>query len=292
MQKKTYVADGVLLCVTLVWGIMFVFIKEAVAVMAPMTHLGLRFSLAAAILWLCYAMGVRSGGLLDRQLWRHGLILGCWLFFGFLGQTVGTQYTTASKTGFITGLCVVLVPVLGALLFRMRLSRPAVIGIVVAFAGMAVLSLRISEPLAVGDVIVLGGAFAFALHILLTGRYSVHHHPIALSSVQLTVAAGLNWMAAAVFEDVGQLAQPEIWQNLQVLRALLIGAVFATAFAYWAQTYFQRFTSATHTAIIFSSEPVFAAGAAVLLGGEHLTGQTVIGGALILTGILIAELKG
>jgi drug/metabolite transporter (DMT)-like permease len=290
--KKTYWADGVLLFVAFVWGIMFVFIKEAVGVMEPLGHLAVRFALAALILLGGYAACGRSREQINRGLFRHGGILGFWLFLGFMFQTVGTQYTTASKTGFITGLCVVLVPLLGALLFKIKLTRITGAGIGIAFAGMAVLSLHISEPVAAGDIIVLFGSVAFAVHILLTGRYAAHHHPMALACVQVAAAAVLNLAGAALFEDVGQLLRPEIWLNPLVLRAVVIGAVFATAFAYWAQTHFQRYTSATHTAIIFSSEPVFAAAAAVVIGGESITMQTALGGILILSGILIAELKG
>ncbi|MDF2921787.1 MAG: EamA family transporter [Paenibacillaceae bacterium] len=291
-MKKTYWADGVLLFVAFVWGIMFVFIKEAVGVMEPLGHLAVRFALAALILLGGYAACGRSREQINRGLFRHGGILGFWLFLGFMFQTVGTQYTTASKTGFITGLCVVLVPLLGALLFKIKLTRITGAGIGIAFAGMAVLSLHISEPVAAGDIIVLFGSVAFAVHILLTGRYAAHHHPMALACVQVAAAAVLNLAGAALFEDVGQLLRPEIWLNPLVLRAVVIGAVFATAFAYWAQTHFQRYTSATHTAIIFSSEPVFAAAAAVVIGGESITMQTALGGILILSGILIAELKG
>lgn len=291
MKKAAVWADAVLLCVTFVWGIMFVFLKEAVAVMPVMTHLAVRFSLAAGILWIGYAC-MKHKEPMSWAVWRRGAIMGALLFLAFMFQSVGTQFTTASNTGFITGLCVVLVPVLGAVVYRMRLSLAVGAGAGIALIGLAVMSLHFHEPMQAGDLIVLFGSFAFAFHILVTAKYSVLHQPFLLASIQITVAALLDFIAAGCFENVGEAMSPAVWGDFRVLRALLIGAVFATAFAFWAQTHFQRFTTATHTAIIFASEPVFAAAAAVAIGGESLSGQTLLGGALILSGILLAELKG
>ncbi len=291
MRKTAVLADAVLLSVTFVWGIMFVFLKEAGAVMPVMTHLAVRFLVAAGILWIGYAC-MKTKEPITWAVWRRGAVMGALLFLAFMFQSVGTQFTSASNTGFITGLCVVLVPVLGAVFYRMKLSVAVGTGVCIALAGLAVMSLRIHEPMQIGDLIVLFGSFAFALHILITAKYSVLHQPFLLASIQITVAALLDFVAAACFENIGEALSPAVWTDIRVLRALLIGAVFATAFAFWAQTHFQRFTSATHTAIIFASEPVFAAAAAVAIGGESLSRQTLVGGALILGGILLAELKG
>lgn len=291
MRKTAVVADVVLLSVTFVWGVMFVFLKEAVAVMPVMTHLAVRFLLAAGILWISYAC-IKNKEPMTWAVWRRGAVMGVLLFMAFLFQSVGTQFTSASSTGFITGLCVVLVPVLGAVIYRIKLPLAVGGGVGIALTGLAVMSLRIHEPMQIGDLIVLFGSFAFALHILITAKYSLLHQPFLLASIQITVAGVLDFLAAGCFENIGEALSPEVWTDFRVLRALLIGAVFATAFAFWAQTHFQRFTTATHTAIIFASEPVFAAAAAVAIGGESLSRQTIMGGALILCGILLAELKG
>jgi drug/metabolite transporter (DMT)-like permease len=289
--RKRYIADAVLISVTFVWGVMFVFIKEAVAAMSVMSHLAVRFSAAAVLLWLIHLV-MKKKEPMSVLLWKRGSLMGIWLFLGFMFQTVGLSRTTASKAGFITGLCVVLVPVLGAFLYGMKLSKPVIWGIAIAFLGMSVLSLQGSEPIQAGDVLVLFGAVSFAMHILSTARFSIHHHPMALAGIQVTVAAVLNALAALFFEDWQAVFSSGIWTNPEIVRALVIGAVLATAFAFFAQTYFQRFTTATHTAIIFALEPVFTAAVAVAIGGESLTGQTWAGGTLILAGILLAELKG
>lgn len=291
MRKHAIMADAVLLSVTFVWGIMFVFLKEAVAVMPVMTHLAVRFLLAAGILWIGYSC-MKHKEPMTWAVWRRGAVMGVLLFLAFMFQSVGIQFTSASNTGFITGLCVVLVPVLGAFFYRMKLSIAAGAGAGIALAGLAVMSLRIHEPMQIGDLIVLFGSFAFALHILITAKYSVLHQPFLLTAIQITVAALLDFAAAGCFENIGEALSPAVWTDFRVLRALLIGAVLATAFAFWAQTHFQRFTTATHTAIIFASEPVFTAAAAVAIGGESLSRQTLVGGVLILGGILLAELKG
>lgn len=290
-MRKAYLADAMLVFVTFVWGVMFVFLKEAVAVMPVMTHLAVRFFLAAAVMWTGYVL-LRKREPMSVAVWKRGTVMGVLLFLGFLFQSVGIQYTTASNTGFITGLCVVLVPVLGAAIYRLRLPGATAAGVAIALVGLAVMSLRFNEPMHIGDLIVLFGSFGFAFHILVTARYSVLHQPFLLASIQITVAALLNLLAAVCFEDVSRVMDPAVWTDIKVLRALLIGAILATAFAFWAQTHFQRYTSAAHTAIIFASEPVFAAAAAIAIGGESFSMQTLAGGALILSGILLSELKG
>lgn len=290
-MRKAYLADTMLIFVTFVWGVMFVFLKEAVAVMPVMTHLAVRFFIAAILMWIVYAF-LKNKEPFSAAALKRGTVMGVLLFLGFLFQSVGLKLTSASNTGFITGLCVVLVPILGAAIYKIKLPRAVTAGVCIALVGLAVMSLRFNEPMHIGDLIVFFGSFGFAFHILVTERFSVQHQPFLLAGIQITVAAFLNLIAAVCFEDFGQVFRPEIWANFYVLRALFIGGVLATAFAFWAQTHFQRYTSATHTAIIFASEPVFAAAAAIAIGGESLSLQTLAGGALILSGILLAELKG
>ena len=270
---------------------MFVFIKEAVEVMPPFTHLAVRFA-AAALVMAVWAFASAGAGFVSKSLLRDGVILGVWLFLGFASQTYGVHMTSVANAGFITGFNIVLVPLLGMWVWKTKPGKPALLGIAVAVVGIALLTLGGAEPPNLGDFLVLICAFAFSVHILLTGAYTSRHHPVALAFVQIAAVSVCNAVAAFFFEDWKPALSPEVLGSFPVVRAILIGALFATAFAYWAQTYFQRFTTPVRTALIFASEPVFAAASGMILAGEVLTVQAVAGSLLILGGILISELRG
>ncbi|WP_052339478.1 DMT family transporter [Gorillibacterium massiliense] len=293
MMKKGYMADIVLLFVTFIWGIMFVFVKQAVEAMPPLSYLAVRFLLAALLILLVWRPITGKGKRLDLATVKRGSLLGIMLFAGFTFQTIGLQHTTVAKAGFITGFNVVLVPILSTVIFRSKPSRMAVWGVAVAACGFAVVSLDKTEPFQYGDALVLIGAFAFALHILMTGRFTQEreHDAYSLVFVQLAAVSLLSFAGSFATEPWQEGLSASVLFKPAVIRALVIGAVFATAFAYWAQTFFQRYTSATHTALIFSMEPVFAAAAAIVLSDERMALQTAFGCALIFAGIILAEFK-
>jgi drug/metabolite transporter (DMT)-like permease len=196
------------------------------------------------------------------------------------------QDTTASKAGFITGLSVVLVPVLGLFMLRHRPGGWAWAGIALATTGLALLSLRLDQRLEAsrGDLLVLGCAMAFATHIVLIARTSSWTDPLRLTTVQVIVAGLLNALSALIFgQQVASMSQ-EVWASVAFL------GVAATALAFLVQVSVQRFTSATHTALIFTLEPVFAAIFGSWLHNDVLTLSGWVGAALILTGMLVTEL--
>jgi drug/metabolite transporter (DMT)-like permease len=269
-----------LVAVTAVWGATFVVVRDAVARVPPSAFIALRFLAAAALL-----ASLRPQRALrpDRRLAAAGVVAGLALFAGYAFQTVGLQYTSASSAGFITGLAVVLTPLLGALLLRQRPGRWPATGALLAAAGLALLTLERLEVRR-GDLLVLGCAFAFATHILLLGRYSPRHASYQLAVVQLatTGVLALAWAAAA-----GDLRLPG---SFQVWFALAVTAVLASAGGFLVQTRAQRDVSPTRTAIIFTMEPVFAALFAFWLAGERLAARGWLGAACILAGMLVAEL--
>jgi drug/metabolite transporter (DMT)-like permease len=269
-----------LVAVTAVWGATFVLVRDAVAQVPPSTFLAIRFLAAAALLAV---LRPRPAVRLGRGLAVAGVVAGLALFAGYGFQTVGLQYTSASNAGFITGLAVVLTPLLAALVLRESPGRWPATGAVLAATGLALLTLDRLEVRR-GDALVLGCAFAFAVHILLLGRYAPRHDSYPLAVVQLVTVGmlALAWAAGA-----GDLQVPG---TAQVWVALAVTAVLASAGGFLIQTRAQRDVSPTRTAIILTMEPVFAGLFGFLLAGERLAGRGWLGAACIVAGRLVAEL--
>jgi drug/metabolite transporter (DMT)-like permease len=275
-------ADALLLLVTLVWGSTFVMVKDAVASYPVFPFLTLRFGLATVVL---LAIG---GGRLRRLGWRGlraGVLIGLWLFGGYALQTIGLQYTSASKAGFITGLSVALVPILSTLLLRRPPPPGAMIGVCLATVGLALLTLNHDLRVALGDLIVLGCAVSFALHIVSVSAFAPTMDPLGLTIVQVAtvtvLSAGISLLTPGPWPTPGPSG----------LFAAVFTGILATAAAFAIQTSMQRFTTPTHTALIFAGEPVFAAVFGVLLAGDVMTAGAVAGGALIVVGTVVSEIR-
>ena len=276
-----------MVAVTAVWGATFVLVRDAVAQVPPFAFVAYRF-LAAALLLAAIRPRLALGGPgRERGLGPlgAGVAIGVALFCGYGFQTVGLQYTTASNAGFITGLSVVLTPLLAGLVLRQPPGRWPVLRACLAAVGLAFLSLQRLEVRR-GDALVLGCAFAFAAHILLLGRYAPRLDTYRLAVVQLATAGLLALAWAGVAGDLVVPASADVWV------ALAITSVAASAGAFLIQTRAQREVSPTRTAVIFTMEPVFAGLFGFLLAGERLSGRGWLGAGLILAGMLIAELGG
>jgi len=282
-RKRQIIADLALVFVTLIWGATFVTVKEAIRHIEPYYFLAIRFGIATLIM---LAVTNRRFYKITAPVLAKGFIIGIALFAGYAFQTFGLQYTTASNTGFITGLSVVIVPALITVATRKPPGSGPVIGIICATAGLGLLTINESLKFNFGDFLVLFCAFSYAVHILLVGRYSPDNDSFILATVQIGTVAGLSFAAALIKESVPTAAS----FNTQVWEAILITAVLATAVAFFLQTWTQKYTSPTHTAIIFTMEPVFAAIFAFLLAGESFSPRQGIGAVLILAGMLISEL--
>ncbi len=277
-------ADLMLLAVVAIWGATFVMVKDAVTGFPVFAFLALRFGLATiALLPLAWQEATPVRGT-DGRLWLQGGLMGLALFAGYGLQTMGLRYTTPAKAGFITGLSVVLVPIASSLFLRRPPSRAAGAGVILATAGLALLTLNENLRMGFGDLLVLGCAVGFAAQIVLTALFAPGQPAIRLALAQLAVVTLLSGGISIGWE------RPWPMINGQALFAAAFTGVLATSFAFAAQTSAQRFTSPTHTALIFSLEPVFAGLFSFLLIGEVLTRRALIGGGLILAGMLLAEL--
>ena len=268
-----------LVAVTAVWGLTFVQVKDAVALYPLFAFLAVRFAIATVTLAVPGAVRLRGLG-------RHGAIagasLGLLLAVGYALQTAGLERTTVSSTGFITGLYVVFTPLLALLLFGTRIGAATLAGVGLSTVGLALLS-GIDAGSLTGDVLVLGGAAAYSLQIVLMERYAPLYDPLAFTLVEMAAAfAGFALVAIAA----GQVEAPHGWT---VWGALLVTGVFASALAFLVQTWAQRRTSATRTALAFAMEPVFAATFGFWLAGDRLGAAGWAGATLIMGGIVLAE---
>jgi drug/metabolite transporter (DMT)-like permease len=272
-----------LVAVTAVWGSTFVVVRDAVAQIPPFTFIAYRFLAAAALLAALRPRLVALPERVEPGLPLAGMVAGLALFAGYGFQTVGLQYTTASNAGFITGLAVVLTPLFGAVLLRQPPGRWPALGALLAAVGLALLSLQQLEVRR-GDALVLGCAVAFAVHILLLGRYAPCFDSYRLAVWQLATIGALALAWAALSGDLAVPGSAGVWA------ALAITAVAASAGAFLVQTRAQREVSPTRTAVILTMEPVFAGLFGFLLAGERLAARGWLGAGLILAGMLVAEL--
>ncbi len=280
-RRRQLGADLALLLVTVIWGGTFVMVKDATSGYPVFHFLALRFGLALAGL---LAIGWRRLRTLNRRNVASGALLGLFLLAGYAFQTLGLQHTTASKAGFITGLNVAIVPVLAALVLRRLPQRAAVLGVFLATMGMALLSLDNSLRVGQGDLLVLLCALAFALHIVGVSAFAPGVDPIALTIVQVAMVALISTGIALAGGGAWPTPTPTVWG------AAAFTGILATAVAFGIQTAMQRFTTPTHTALIFTAEPVFAALFGVMLANDLLTTRIILGGALVLAGMLVSEI--
>jgi drug/metabolite transporter (DMT)-like permease len=268
-----------LIAVTAVWGVTFVQVKDAVALYPLFAFLAVRFAIATLTLAVPGTRRVRS---LGRSGLAAGALLGLLLASGYALQTAGLERTTVSGTGFITGMYVVLTPLIALAFFRSRIAAVTWAGVALSTAGLALLS-GVHAGSAVGDLLVLAGAAVYSVQIVLMERFAPRHDPVAFTLVEMAAAcAGLGVVALVR----GDLAVPHGWT---VWGALLVTGVFASALAFLVQTWAQRRTSATRTALAFTMEPVFAALFGITLAGDRLGPLGWTGCAAIMAGIVLAE---
>jgi drug/metabolite transporter (DMT)-like permease len=276
--------DLSLVVVAMIWGATFVLVKRALADVSTLLFLALRFAAATVALLFLFRKHLR-GPQLAYSL-RGGMLAGACLFAGYVLQTFGLKYTSASKTGFITGLYIPLVPLFSSIFYRRLPQIAELAGVATAFLGLALMTVeRDLLSLSLGDLLVAGCAVAYAFHMLVLGRYAKSADTGVLTVTQIATAgllsAGTFWWAEPI----------HIQWSRDVWIALAVTSMFATALAFAVQTWAQRWSSPTRTALIFSMEPVFAWATSYIVAGELLSRRATIGAGLILAGILMVELK-
>jgi drug/metabolite transporter (DMT)-like permease len=278
---KARIAVLALLGVGFGWGAAFVLMKDAIAQQDLYDFLATRFTIAALAMALLQPQRVMAIRARDLKV---GLPLGVVLAGGYITQTIGLDLTTAAISGFITGLYVVLTPILAWLMVRRRPSKKLALAVGFAVIGLALISgaTATSVELQLGQLWLLACALLFALHIFLLGEHGGKSNPYTLAMIQIAGVAAVSWVFALAD---GYQAPP----NGQVWTAILFTALFATILAFWLQTWAQTVLDSARVALILTSEVVFAAGIAVAVGQEQLALQTVFGGALMVVAMLVVE---
>jgi drug/metabolite transporter (DMT)-like permease len=290
MFSKRVRADIALAVTALIWGSTFVVVKDALADVSVFVYLAVRFALAAVVMALFFWRSVRA---LDKAAIWAGAQIGFFMFAGYAFQTTGLQFTSPSKAAFITGSSVVIVPITLALFGGRKLNAWIWAGALAALAGLYFLTVPPEGlgAMSIGDPIVFGCAISFAIHMIFIARHVQKHSVGALAVVQVATTAILSTLAIPVASAI-HLEQPHWRTSSTLVAAVLITALGSTAFGFSAQTWAQQYTSPTHTAILISLEPVFAAITSWIVANEHLTPRIWIGAALIFLGIMLAELRG
>ncbi|MGP6244260.1 DMT family transporter [Aeromonas salmonicida subsp. salmonicida] len=281
-------SNMMLLMAAAIWGLGFVAQRLGMDHMGPYTFNGLRFLLGAAsllpLLWWLKSRQPSGQSEGRRLLLTGGLLAGAVLFSAASLQQVGLLYTTAAKAGFITGLYIILVPVIG-LALRHKTGTNTWVGALIAMAGLYYLSVTEDFTIGYGDLLQVAGALFWAIHLLVLDHYSSRVAPIRLASVQFLVCGLLSLAVAFTIE------MPTISGAVAGWQALLYAGLVSVGVGYTLQVVGQRGAHPAHAAIILSLETVFAAIGGVLLLGEILDERAIVGCALMLAGMLISQVR-
>ena len=277
-------ADLALIGITIVWGTTFVIVKSALAEVSTFVFLALRFSVAAIVLVPLYRKAVR------RTALGPGLLAGGLLFTAYVFQTFGLELTTPSKSAFLTGLSIPMVPLASSLVYRTKPRAVEVAGVLIATLGMMLMT--VSSPFSAaflrfdmsrGDLLSLLCAVTFALHIVVIGHFSPMVGFESLAVIQIAVTA-------AAASALSLFAEPVRFHlTWAVVAGILITGLLATALAFTTQAWAQQYTSATRAALIFALEPVAAWLTSWALTGETMAIRGKVGAGIILAGILLVE---
>ena len=278
-MSRQRVSELALVGIAAVWGLTFPMVQDAVEKLPTMAFLGYRFGAATIVVAIVFR---RQLAALSREGWIAGAVMGAFLTAGYVFQTLGLEQTSSSNAGFITGLFVVITPLLGALVLRQRIGALAWAAAGVSAVGLYLLSG--TEGFNTGDGLVLLCAISFSAHILATGRAAADHDAGALLVVQLAVC---GVFCTAVAGGAGQLEVPE---GGDVWLALAVTAFVASALGFFVQTYAQQHAAPARTALILASEPAFAGLFGFLLNDERLSALAWSGALLIMAAIVAVEL--
>jgi drug/metabolite transporter (DMT)-like permease len=273
-------AEAALVGVAAVWGLTFAMVQDAIERLPAMAFLAYRFVPAALLVTAVFWRPLRR---LPPEGWRIGALMGAFLTAGYVFQTLGLERTTASSAGFITGLFVVLTPLLGAVLLRERVTRLAWGAAGISALGLYLLSGAGGDFQLRGDGLVLLCAVSFAAHILVTSRAVARYDAGALLAVQLGVCGLVCLLAAAVAGDLEPPRGTTVWS------ALIVTSLVASALGFFVQTFAQRHAPPARTALILASEPAFAGLFGWLLAGDRLSPGAWLGAVLILMAIVAVE---
>jgi drug/metabolite transporter (DMT)-like permease len=293
MKTITVKSDALLLATAIIWGFAFVAQRAGMEFIGPFTFNGIRFALGCLSLLPLVLISSEQRTAADHLLPPPGLktillgggALGLALFLGASLQQIGLVYTTAGKAGFITGLYVIIVPILG-FLGKQQANIGTWIGAVLATIGLYLLSVTEGFTIETGDLLVLIGAFFWAAHVLIIAWLSPRINPIKLAFSQYLVCSILSLITASIFEVITVSA------IIEAFLPILYGGLGSVGIAYTLQVIAQRDAHPAHAAIILSLESVFAAVGGWFILDEIISARGLVGCGLMLFGMLLSQLWG
>ncbi|MDD3803541.1 MAG: DMT family transporter [bacterium] len=279
-MKRHFKADMMLLLATIFWGLTFVTVKDAMNYSETFSFIAARFFIGA-ILVLPFAFKKLKA--ISKRTLNDALVLGVLVFSGFALQTAGLRETSSTRSAFITGLSVVLVPLISFLINKTKVDIYKLIAILLSALGLFLMFPPDSAPINRGDVLTLACAVVFAFVIVLIQKFTRRNDPLLLVFLQICFVSAISFAMALIFRET----RMEFKTNF--ILDLLFTSVFATAGSLVLQYRYQKQTSETRAAIIYTLEPLFAALFAFLLIGERMAGMAIVGGAAIFIGMLLSE---
>lgn len=281
MLSRSRKAELSLLLLTFIWGTTFPLVKIALDFSSPFLFVLIRFALAALAVWLVFRGRISFEA---KGIVKAGAIIGVFLFLGFAFQTLGLKYTSASKSAFITGLFVVMIPPLSYLILKEKVRIFSLIGIVLALGGLCLMTRPGGSQFNIGDFFTFFCAISFSLQVIFVQIYTRRFDFLTLTFIQIAVTALLSIPFALALETTKLVYDP--W----LILAIFVCAILATALALFLQNRMQKETTTVKAALIYAMEPVFAAVFSYLLLSEILGWLGILGGGLILCGMLCSEL--
>ncbi len=274
-------ADIMLMIITVFWGSSYILTKFALDALQPFNLTALRFIIAFIVAAFVFHKNIMKS---DMKTVKYSLILAVLLVGMFISMSFGLQYTTASNAGFLISLSVVIIPILSYLFLKQKIERRAVIGVCMAPVGIALLTLNSQLTVNSGDLLCILCALFCAVHVVVMGVFTKEVDSVALGILQLGFA-GVFSIVFSMFTETVRLPDTGISWG-----AVLTLSILCTAVGYIVQATAQRHTSATHTGLILSLEPVFSAILGFAFLGEILSPKGYLGAAVLLASVLIAEL--
>ncbi len=281
MLSPSRKAELSLLLLTFIWGTTFPLVKTALFFSSAFVFLTFRFGLATLAIWLIFSKKISFK---DKGVLKAGAVIGVFLFLGFAFQTLGLKYTAASKSAFITGLFVVMIPPLSYLILKEKIRMFSLIGVIFAISGLFLLTCPKGSEFNIGDLLTFFCAISFSLQVIFVQTYTKRFDFLSLIFIQILITTLLSLPFMFVFERIKLVYHP------QLVLAIFVCAILATALALYIQNRMQKDTTAVKASLIYAMEPVFAAIFSFILLGEVLGWFGILGGGLILSGMLCSEL--
>lgn len=273
-------ADLMLLMITVFWGASYFLTKIGLHALRPFNLTAIRFIIAFIISAIVFRKHIFRS---DIKTIKYAIILALILFSVFISMTFGLKYTTASNAGFLISLSVVLIPILSTVFLKQKIEKKIILGVCFALIGIALLTLNTKLKINSGDILCILCALLFAIHVVVTGVFTQRVDSIALGVLQLGFVGLLSTIFSMLKENMSLPSTILSWA------AVLTLSIFCTAIGYIVQTTAQRYTSATHTGLILSLEPVFSAIFSYIFLGEILSSKGYVGAFILLLSVLISE---